>query len=454
MDLFLYNTMTRSKERFVPTDPKRVTMYVCGPTVYDHAHIGNFRPPVAFDILFRLLRRLYGEANVVYARNITDIDDRIIAKATKEGTDIGAITARYEKIYLDDSDALAVLRPTFSPRATEHVDGMVDVINRLIAHDCAYAVPSGVYFCVAADEDYGKLSGRTQDELLAGARVDGEGDKRATSDFALWKAARPGEPSWPAPFGAGRPGWHIECSAMISATLGDTIDIHAGGIDLIFPHHENEIAQSESANQKPLARYWLHNGFLDMQGLKMSKSLGNVTLLKDLLPNWPGEVLRAALLSAHYKAPLDFTTSLLEQTKASLDRLYGALERVQDVQAAPGKPPAALLAALCDDLNTPKALAELFALAGQANIAKTESQKAKAKAELLAAGALMGLLQHDPKAWFQGGGDEREIDEMVAARTAARAAKDWAEADRLRVALAQKGIEVLDGPSGSRWRRL
>jgi cysteinyl-tRNA synthetase len=241
---------------------------------------------------------------------------------------------------------------------------------------------------------------------------------------------------------------------MISATLGDTIDIHAGGIDLIFPHHENEIAQSESANQKPLARYWLHNGFLDMQGLKMSKSLGNVTLLKDLLPNWPGEVLRAALLSAHYKAPLDFTTSLLEQTKASLDRLYGALERVQDVQAAPGKPPAALLAALCDDLNTPKALAELFALAGQANIAKTESQKAKAKAELLAAGALMGLLQHDPKAWFQGGGDEREIDEMVAARTAARAAKDWAEADRLRVALAQKGIEVLDGPSGSRWRRL
>ena len=454
MDVFLSNTLTKAKERFAPSDPKRVTMYVCGPTVYDYAHIGNYRPAVSFDVLFRLLRHVYGADHVVYARNFTDIDDRIIVRAQAAGEDLATYTARYAKAYLDDSAALNVLRPTKEPLATQHVEGMIDVINRLIACGCAYPVQSGVYFCVSADEDYGKLSGRNQEDLLAGARVDGEDDKQSASDFALWKAAKPGEPAWDAPFGAGRPGWHIECSAMIAAEFGTTIDIHAGGLDLIFPHHENEIAQSESAYGAPLARFWLHNGFLDLEGEKMSKSLGNVRLVRDLLREWPGEAIRWALLSGHYKAPLNFSRELLDQSKVSLDRLYGALERLQDAPDQPGAPPPALLAAVCDDLNTPKAMAELFALAGQEASAKTPAERAALKAALKAGGDLIGVLQQSPAAWFQGAGDDTaEIEALVAARTEARAQKNWAEADRLRAALAQKGIEVLDGASGSRWRR-
>jgi cysteinyl-tRNA synthetase len=454
MDVFLSNTLTKKKERFAPADPTRVTMYVCGPTVYDYAHIGNYRPAVTFDVLFRLLRLLYGADHVVYARNFTDIDDRIIARAAAAGEDIATYTERYAQAYLQDSAALNVLRPTKEPRATQYVDGMIDVISRLIACGCAYPVRTGVYFCVAADADYGKLSGRIQDDLLAGARIEGEDDKKSPSDFALWKAAKPGEPAWEAPFGVGRPGWHIECSAMIAAELGATIDIHAGGLDLIFPHHENEIAQSESAFGAPLARYWLHNGFLDLEGEKMSKSLGNVRLVNELLRDWPGEAIRWALLSGHYKAPLNFSRDLLEQATASLDRLYGALERLQDAPDQPGDPPPGLLAALCDDLNTPKAMAELFALAGQEATTKTPQERAALKAALKAGGDLIGLLQQAPAAWFQGEGDDAaEIEALVAARAEARASKNWAEADRLRAVLAQKGIEVLDGAGGSRWRR-
>jgi cysteinyl-tRNA synthetase len=451
MDLFLLNTLSRTKERFVPADPSRVTMYVCGPTVYDYAHIGNFRPPVAFDVLFRLLRYVYGENSVVYARNFTDIDDRIINRARERGLSIADFTEPFAQAYLEQSAALNVLAPTRQPRATAHVGGMVEVIEKLIACGCAYTVPSGVYYCVSADEDYGKLSGRSLDDLLAGARVEGEDDKRNPSDFALWKSVRPGEPSWPASFGEGRPGWHIECSAMIAAELGETIDIHAGGLDLIFPHHENEIAQSESANGKPLARYWLHNGFLDIDGEKMSKSLGNVRLLHDLLKLWPGEVVRWALLSGHYRAPLDFSRELLEQARASLDRLYGVLERVGDIADEPAAASPAFLAALCDDLNTPKAMAELFALAGHADAVRTP----QSKGQLLASAALLGVLQQAPATWFQGAGDdEAEIESLVAERTAARAAKNWAEADRLRAVLTEKGVDVLDGAGGSRWRRI
>jgi cysteinyl-tRNA synthetase len=456
MPLFLMNSLTRRKEPFVPQDPKRVTMYVCGPTVYSYAHIGNARPPVVFDVLFRLLRLTYGEAHVVYARNFTDIDDRIIKAANETGRPIGEITRKFEDIYVADNDALGVLRPTHGPRATEHVGGMVDIIERLIACGCAYRAQSGVYFCVAEDGDYGKLSGRTPDDLDAQARIDGEEDKRASADFALWKAAKPGEPQWEAPFGAGRPGWHIECSAMIEAVLGGTIDIHGGGVDLVFPHHENEIAQSETAFGRPLARVWLHNGFLTMDSEKMSKSLGNVRLVHELVKRLPPEVLRMALLSAHYRAPLDWTDALVDQTRASLNRLYGSLLRLKDVPSAADAPvPANVLAAVEDDLNTPEALAALFQLAGEANKAEKPAEQAKLKAALLKGGALLGLLQQDPDAWFRG--DEAEaarIDGLVAARVAARQTKNWAEADRLRAALAAEGVEVLDGPQGSTWRRI
>jgi cysteinyl-tRNA synthetase len=452
--LFLTNTLSGAKEAFAPIDPKRVTMYVCGPTVYDHAHIGNMRPVVAFDVLYRVLRHLYGPDAVVYARNFTDIDDRIIAKARDQNVALEAITGRYTDSYLANTDALGALRPTYMPRATAHVGGMIGLIDKLIACGCAYRASSGVYFAVAADDDYGKLSGRTPDAADQ-ARIEGEDDKRAAADFALWKAAKPGEPAWEAPFGAGRPGWHIECSAMIAADLGDTIDIHAGGIDLVFPHHENEIAQSESATGKPLARYWLHNGFLDFSGEKMSKSLGNVVLPHELLEDWPGEVLRWALLSAQYRAPLEWNRALLEQAKASLDRLYGALDRVWGARDLDAAPPAGVLEALCDDLATPRALAALFALASEANKSDDSATHARLKAEMRAGGALLGLLQANPKDWFGAGdADAEEIDALVAARVAARAAKNWAEADRLRAVLAERGVEVMDGAGGSSWRRI
>lgn len=457
MNIELTNTLTRRKEPFAPTDPARVTMYVCGPTVYNTAHIGNARPPVVFDTLFRLLRHVYGEQAVIYARNYTDIDDKIINASIERGVPIEAITRAVELQYEADMGALNVLTPTLRPRATENVPAMIAVIERLIERGAAYVVPSGVYFSVAADEDYGKLSGRSQDDLKAGARVDGEHDKRSPSDFALWKAtAKAGEPSWPASFGAGRPGWHIECSAMIEEGLGSPIDIHGGGIDLIFPHHENEIAQSESAHGHALARVWMHNGFLTMDKEKMSKSIGNIITPRELLEQgWQGETIRWALLSAQYRAPLDWSDDLLKQAQASLDRLYGAVLRLKEVAAADVAPTAAILEALADDLNTPAAIAELSALATAANIAKKPADMAKAKAELLAAAKLFGVLQDDPENWFRASfGDEAiEIDRLVAERVAARAAKDYALSDKLRDDLATRGVEVMDSASGSTWRR-
>jgi cysteinyl-tRNA synthetase len=461
MNIALTNTLTKRKEQFTPADPSRVTLYVCGPTTYDYAHIGNGRPPVVFDLLFRLLRRSYGEKAVLYARNFTDIDDKIIAKAKATGEDIAALTERFARIYEEDTGALGVLAPTFAPRAVAHVPDMIALIETLIAKDAAYQTGSGVYFSVAADADYGKLSGRAQEDLKAGARetfsdFGGEDDKRNPSDFALWKAAKAGEPAWDAPFGSGRPGWHVECSAMIRAVLGDTIDIHGGGVDLIFPHHENEIAQSETAHDHPLARFWLHNGFLTLDKEKMSKSIGNVVTVHGLLEQgWAGETIRWALLSAHYRAPLDWSDDLLQQSQASLDRLYGALLRLAHVEADYVEAPTGLIEALCDDLNTPRAMAEFSALATAANIAKKPADQAKAKADLLAAGAAMGFLGADPAHWFRASfGDKAdEIDAMVAARVEARVAKNFAESDRLRDELAAMGVEVMDGPSGSTWRR-
>jgi len=456
MQIQLTNTLTRTKEPFTPTDPKRVTMYVCGPTVYNFAHIGNARPPVVFDTLFRLLRHVYGESHVIYARNYTDIDDKIIAASIARNVPIAEITRSVEQAYEDDMGALGVLLPTLRPRATENVPAMIAVIEKLIANNAAYVVPSGVYFSVAADEDYGKLSGRSQDDLKAGARVEGEDDKRHPSDFALWKSSKPGEPAWDAPFGAGRPGWHIECSAMIEEGLGSPIDIHGGGVDLIFPHHENEIAQSESAHGHLLARVWMHNGFLTMDATKMSKSLGNIITPRELLEQgWQGETLRWALLSAHYKAPLDWTEDLMRQAQASLDRLYGALLRLKDVDAADVSAPTAFVEALADDLNTPAAIAELSALATAANVAKKPADMAKAKGELVAAANLFGILTSDPEHWFRASFGEAaaEIDALVANRVAARAAKDYALSDKLRDELAARGVEVMDSASGSSWRR-
>ncbi|MEL6753879.1 MAG: cysteine--tRNA ligase [Pseudomonadota bacterium] len=461
MPIQLYNTLARAKQAFVPVDPSRVTMYVCGPTVYNYAHIGNFRPPVVFDTLFRLLRRQYGEDSVVYARNITDIEDKIIARAVDEGVAIDEVTTQYAAAYEADLAALNVLPPTVIPWATEHVDEMLDLIAALVEKDHAYACEDGVYFHVPSMADYGKLARRNLDDNEAGARVDVDSNKRDPADFALWKFAKPGEPEdaiWDSPWGRGRPGWHIECSAMAAKHLGETIDIHGGGIDLQFPHHENEIAQSECAHGAPLANYWLHNGFLDMGGEKMSKSLGNVVLLKDLRGDWPGEVIRFALLSGHYRAPLDWTDDLLTQAKTTLDRLYGALRRVWDEQGAEPSD-TGVYDALADDLNTPNALAELARLSTEANTAadqKAPAAMAQARANLLDAGDLLGLLQQSPSDWEQtGDADEKaRIDALVQARVQARANKDWAEADRIRDQLASEGIEVMDGAGGSTWRRI
>jgi cysteinyl-tRNA synthetase len=457
MDIRLHNTLTREKQVFSPQNPQRVTMYVCGPTVYSYAHIGNARPPVAFDVLFRLLRAKYGANHVVYAANITDVDDKIIAAAAESGRPIGEVTALYERIYREDMAALGVMEPTFRPHATEHIPGMIRLIGELVAKGHAYEGKAGVLFHVPSMTDYGKLSGRNRDEMIAGARVEVDAGKQDPADFALWKAAKPGEPKearWESPWGEGRPGWHIECSAMAEAVLGETIDIHAGGLDLIFPHHENEIAQSECAHGKPMARYWLHNGFLSMDSEKMSKSLGNVKLIRDLLKHFDGETMRFALMSAHYRQPLDWTEALLTQSKATLDRLYNALRRMKDAEAMYVGAPQGVMAALCDDLNTPLALAELSALATEANKAEPQDWP-RIKGEMLAAGALLGLLQRDPEDWARGDASEaKRIDDLVAARVAARKSKDFAEADRIRKELAAEGVEIMDGPQGSTWRRV
>jgi len=461
MSLSLYDTMARAKRPFVPADPKRVTMYVCGPTVYNYAHIGNARPVVVFDVLFRLLRRAYGEDAVLYAANVTDVDDKINAKAQAEGVEIDIITQRYLDIYNRDMATLGALAPTFQPRATQTMDAIQAMIATLVQTGGAYAAEGHVLFDTQAYPDYGKLSGRPMDDMIAGARVDVAPYKRHPADFVLWKPSKLGEPVWESPWGPGRPGWHIECSAMIEQALGLPIDIHGGGNDLIFPHHENELAQGvcaahgcEGGHTGEYARYWLHNGFLNFGSEKMSKSLGNVVLVHDLVKQAPGEAVRWALLVGHYRAPLEWSGELIEQARKSLDRLYGALRRAADVTPSTDAPGPKFLAALEDDLNTAQAMAELFVL-GSVLETGDEAARAQAKGELLASGALLGFLQADPETWFQGGADpelKARVEALIADRIAARAAKDWSRADAIRDELNGLNVVVMDSAEGATWR--
>jgi cysteinyl-tRNA synthetase len=431
----LHDTLTRRKREFAPLDRQRITMYVCGPTVYGRAHIGNARPAVVFDTLARLIRHEFGKNSLVYARNVTDVDDKIIASAEAEGVSPSVITERYERFYLEDMGALGVQAPTIAPHATHEIAGMVAMIERLIEHGNAYEAEGHVLFSVPSDPDYGVLSKRDRESMIAGARVEVAPYKRDPADFVLWKPSAEGVIGWDSPWGRGRPGWHVECSAMIERHLGETIDIHGGGLDLIFPHHENEIAQSRCAHSGlPLARFWVHNGFVDMGAEKMSKSLGNVITPAQLLSEGHrGETLRLALLSAHYRQPLPWTDALVAQAKATLDRLYRAAGDAEPADIDQG-----VLDALRDDLNTPLALSRLSAL---------EDGTLKASAQLL------GLLQGSSAEWFQGDADASAIEVRIAERSDAKKNRDFATADRIRDELKAEGIVLEDGPSGTTWRR-
>ncbi len=450
--LALHNTLSRRKEPFEPLDPKNVRMYVCGPTVYDFPHIGNARPVIVFDVLYRLLRATYGVPHVRYVRNITDVDDKINAAAKANGETIRTLTERTAKEFHADAAALLTLPPDVEPRATEHIAGMIDMIARLIASGHAYEAEHHVLFAVGSMAEYGRLSGRSRDELIAGARVEIAPYKRDPADFVLWKPSPDDLPGWDSPWGRGRPGWHIECSAMGEQHLGETFDIHGGGLDLIFPHHENEIAQSVCAHAgKPLARYWLHNGFVTVEGAKMSKSEGNFRTIREVLDEAPGEAARYAMLTAHYRDPLDWTSERLTQARHALDRFYLGL---RDAPADAGaEPDPRLRAALDDDLNTPLALTVLHEMLTALNKAQG-GDRARLQGELRASGAVLGLLQQDADVWLKGGGDEAaEIEALIARRNAARKARDFAGADRIRTELAIRGILLEDGPGGTTWRR-
>jgi len=462
MTLQLFNTLKRVKEDFVPIDPQRVRMYVCGPTVYDYAHIGNARPVVVFDVLYRLLREIYGQDHVVYVRNITDVDDKIINRAAESGEAIGDITKRTEQAFFDDMAALGAVPPDHQPRATEHIPGMVAMIDTLITAGHAYCAEGHVLFRVSSYGDYGHLSGRNQEEMIAGARVEVAAYKKDPADFILWKPSAADQPGWDSPWGRGRPGWHIECSVMSAKHFGPTFDIHGGGQDLIFPHHENEVAQSTCAHGgAPFVNYWLHNGYVMVEGEKMSKSLGNFYTVHDLLSEFPGEAVRLALLKTHYRKPLDFTKDGIREAKKELDEFYLALRATADVQAQVPKHSAVdLMAALADDLNTPQALAQLFALKTQLNIAQDKTEQARLKGELLQGGRVLGLLSEEPTAWLrgvvrsdQGDVSDDAIETLIGQRTQARADKDFARSDRIRDELAAQGVILEDSAGTTAWRR-
>ncbi|WP_026191398.1 cysteine--tRNA ligase [Methylosinus sp. LW4] len=440
--LKLYNTLTRAKEEFRPLDPANVRMYVCGPTVYDYAHIGNARPIIVFDVLFRLLRHLYGADHVTYVRNITDVDDKINARAAERGITIRELTEGTNKIFQEDVKALGCLEPSVQPRATEHIAEMIALIEKMIAAGHAYAADGHVLFDVPSMPEYGRLSRRPLDEMIAGARVDVAPYKRGDMDFVLWKPSKESEPGWDSPWGRGRPGWHLECSAMSWKHLGEVFDIHGGGIDLVFPHHENEIAQTRCAfGHEAMANYWMHNGFLQVEGEKMSKSLGNFVTINELLHTenfggrkWPGEVLRLAMLRTHYRQPIDFTVKALEEAEASLRKWSAQIGEVSAGPTAAGE----VLNALADDLNTPLALASLHELDAAA---------------LDGALKLFGIDIRAYRQWVEGetkqAVDAEQVSALISSRLAARAAKNWSESDRIRDKLAAMGVALKDNKDGT-----
>ncbi len=463
MTLSVHNTLSRKKEAFEPLDPNHVRMYVCGPTVYDYAHIGNARPVVVFDVLARLLRRLYPK--VTYVRNITDIDDKINAASRETGEDIRAITERTAKAYHDDMAALGALPPDIEPRCTDHVPQMIAMTKRLIENGNAYEADGHVLFNVPSMEEYGRLSGHSRDELIAGARIDVAPYKKDPADFVLWKPSDDKTPGWDSPWGRGRPGWHIECSAMSQEYLGEEFDIHGGGQDLIFPHHENELAQSRCANHTGImAKYWMHNGYLMAEGEKMSKSLGNFYTVHDLLDDFPGEAIRLVLLKTHYRQPIDFTKAGIAEAKSQLDRFYIALQKLESIELdeAP-EPPSSIVEALSDDLNTPLALSELHKILSSLNREMGSGgwvgDHEQRKKELIGAGEVLGLFQQSPEDWFKwtpasaADVDEAAIDALIQERNDARAAKDFARADAIRDELAEQGIVLEDGAGVTTWKR-
>jgi len=459
LTISLYNTLTREKQVFEPLNPERVTMYVCGPTVYNYAHIGNARPAVVFDLLHRLLQLHYPE--VVYARNITDVDDKINEAAASQGVPISEVSGKYADAYHQDMAAIGVRLPTIEPRATQHIAPMIEMIQRLIDAGNAYVAEDHVLFDVESFDQYGVLSGRDLRDMVAGSRVEVAPFKRNPGDFVLWKPSADPQPGWDSPWGWGRPGWHLECSVMAETHLGETIDIHGGGQDLVFPHHENEIAQSVCAHGgRPFARYWMHNGFVTVDRRKMSKSLGNTLVVHELLKQYPGEVLRYLLLGAHYRQPLDWSDQELDRARRTLDRLYGVLRTAADRFGpfeADERPGEALLEALSDDLNTPLAIAEFNRVARDLAKAESAEEARRIAGELLADAELIGLLQSTPDAWFGADASDSEgaeIERLVQQRNAARAARDFATADAIRDQLTAMGIVLEDAQGTTRWRRV
>jgi cysteinyl-tRNA synthetase len=457
MTLHLYNTTVRKKQEFVPLVPGKVGMYVCGPTVYDLAHIGNARPVVIFDVLARLLRHL--DYDLTYVRNITDVEDKIITAAEANGESIDDLTRRTTEAFHADMAALNALPPDVEPRATAHIDGMIDMIGTLIEKGHAYEVEGHVLFDVPSMPDYGKLSGRNRDDMIAGARVEVAPYKKDPADFVLWKPSTEDIPGWDSPWGRGRPGWHIECSAMAKAALGVTFDIHGGGRDLIFPHHENEVAQSCCAHDgAPFAKYWVHNGFLTVEGDKMSKSHGNFRTVRELLDEAPGEALRLNMMSAHYRQPLDWTAEGVKRAKTNMDKLYTTLQKLEKVETGPLDPSDGVINALKDDINTPLALSVLYELVSEANKATSEADQSRLKGQLLASGQLLGLLNSDPDVWFQAGNtediSEDEINRLISERIEAKSLKQFEKADSIRNDLAEKGVILEDGPDGTTWKRV
>jgi cysteinyl-tRNA synthetase len=466
MELHLYDTLTREKRPFVPLDPNNVRMYVCGPTVYDFAHIGNARPVIVFDVLFRLLRHLYGENHVTYVRNITDVDDKINDRAARDfpglplNEAIRKVTEQTANQFHADVAGLGSLPPTYEPRATDFVlpraDGKADMatlIKQLIARGHAYEAGGEVLFDVQSMPDYGALSGRKLDEQLAGARVAVDAHKKNPADFVLWKLSSEHEPGWDSPWGRGRPGWHIECSAMSAAYLGNVFDIHGGGLDLIFPHHENEIAQSRCAHgTATMANYWMHNGFLEVEGAKMSKSLGNFVTIRELLNDWPGEVLRLNMLKTHYRSPIDWTLKGLEESKRVIDSWY---DIVGDDTQAPGKADDGVVSLLSDDLNTSGVITRLHAIASGRTEA-SGSAPIEIKRTLKASAMLLGLLGQTKREYLESNPkavtvNKAVVDALIADRTAARARKDFKESDRIRDELAAMGVVIRDSKEGTTW---